>query len=208
MNSDFFIRCTCNFAIIVKRKTIFNENLFWTFSQRKTQVSIFFKEPSVEVDKRVETHTYTDFLAICGGLLGLFLGISLLSLIEIIYFATVRLFWIIQRPRPENIMSTPDIPLPENHNSDNRAVCYFLFILNEESKLIFMSLFADENTTLALLCDTNFFRGIHCEQQPSWCSVSRTEQKSTLKRKVIVFISDISQDKIHSITCIVFFFFI
>lgn len=42
----------------------------------------------------MERYTISDFLAICGGLLGLFLGISLLSIIDLIYFSTLRLFWI------------------------------------------------------------------------------------------------------------------
>ncbi|XP_031621760.1 pickpocket protein 28-like [Contarinia nasturtii] len=83
-------------------------------SQRQVHLSIFFKDSSVGVVERMETYTITDFLAICGGLLGIFLGISLLSLVEIIYFATLRLFWIIRRPRTENIETPPDIPLPEN----------------------------------------------------------------------------------------------
>jgi acid-sensing ion channel, other len=69
----------------------------------------------------METYTVTQFLAICGGLLGLFLGVSLLSLIEIIYFATLRLFWIIRQPRPQKIKKKPDIPFPEM--SKNRLVC-------------------------------------------------------------------------------------
>lgn len=41
--------------------------------------------------QRSEVYGYTDFLANCGGLLGLFLGFSILSIVEIIYFLTLRL---------------------------------------------------------------------------------------------------------------------
>lgn len=104
-----------------------------------TQVSIFFKDTFVEAEKRVETYTYTDFLALCGGLLGLFLGISLLSLVEIIYFATLRLFWIIRRPRPEHTeTSPPDISFPKKQDSDSGVVCDHLFhLINTTFDLIF-----------------------------------------------------------------------
>ena len=32
-------------------------------------------------------------MAICGGLLGLFLGATVLSIIEIVYYSSLRLFW-------------------------------------------------------------------------------------------------------------------
>lgn len=41
---------------------------------------------------RIELHTTSDFLANCGGLFGLFIGASLLSFIEIIYYSTFQYF--------------------------------------------------------------------------------------------------------------------
>jgi hypothetical protein len=35
----------------------------------------------------------TDFLANCGGLLGLFLGVSVISIVEIFYFCTIRIYF-------------------------------------------------------------------------------------------------------------------
>ena len=55
-----------------------------------------------ETYERVEKFTVIDFLAICGGMLGEFLGISVLSLVEIIYFITIRLFWAIWLWKYEN----------------------------------------------------------------------------------------------------------
>lgn len=52
---------------------------------------IFFKEAQFNTLKRSELYGPTDFLANCGGLLGLFMGVSLLSFVELVYFCSVRL---------------------------------------------------------------------------------------------------------------------
>lgn len=59
-------------------------------------MTIRFKGKNVDALRRTEVYTFTNFLAICGGLLGLFLGISALSIVEFIYYATLRLFLIIR----------------------------------------------------------------------------------------------------------------
>lgn len=41
--------------------------------------------------QRGELYGNASFIANCGGLLGLFTGFSILSLVEVIYFATLRL---------------------------------------------------------------------------------------------------------------------
>ncbi|XP_071443231.1 pickpocket protein 28-like [Hetaerina americana] len=56
------------------------------------KLSIFFKEWQFITSRRGELYGQTDFLANCGGLLGLFMGFSFLSLVEIVYFFTLRLF--------------------------------------------------------------------------------------------------------------------
>lgn len=58
---------------------------------QSSRISIFFKENQFITSKRSELYGQTDFLANCGGLLGLFMGVSLLSFVEIIYFCTLRL---------------------------------------------------------------------------------------------------------------------
>lgn len=55
------------------------------------RLSIFFKETQFITSKRSELYGQTDFLANCGGLLGLFMGVSILSIVEIIYYLTIRL---------------------------------------------------------------------------------------------------------------------
>ncbi|XP_073943360.1 pickpocket protein 28-like [Choristoneura fumiferana] len=57
-----------------------------------SKVEMYFKEPRFVSMRRSELFGLTDFLANCGGLLGLFLGFSFLSLIEIFYFCTLRLW--------------------------------------------------------------------------------------------------------------------
>lgn len=61
----------------------------------------------MKTEKRIELYTFVDFMAICGGLLGLCLGISLLSVIEIVYFSTLRLFWKIYRSRSIKVVRAP-----------------------------------------------------------------------------------------------------
>ncbi|KAH8375195.1 hypothetical protein KR200_002252 [Drosophila serrata] len=58
---------------------------------KMSRVSIFFKEAQFLTSRRSELYGTTDFLANCGGLLGLFMGVSMLSIVELIYFCTVRL---------------------------------------------------------------------------------------------------------------------
>ncbi|CAH2092889.1 unnamed protein product [Euphydryas editha] len=64
-----------------------------------TQVKIFFKEAQFIKVRRSELYGHTDFLANCGGLLGLFLGFSILSVVEILYFLTLRICCLLWRCR-------------------------------------------------------------------------------------------------------------
>lgn len=54
------------------------------------KIKIKFKESEFPAMKRSELYGLTDFIANCGGLLGLFMGVSILSFVEIIYFFTIR----------------------------------------------------------------------------------------------------------------------
>ncbi|XP_063703633.1 pickpocket protein 28-like [Culicoides brevitarsis] len=56
-----------------------------------TSFKIQFEESQFLSYKRIVPYEVPDFIANCGGLLGLFMGISILSLVEIIYFCTFRL---------------------------------------------------------------------------------------------------------------------
>ncbi|XP_068618051.1 pickpocket protein 28-like [Battus philenor] len=67
--------------------------------QKFTRVVIFFKEALVTTSLRSKLYDLTDLLATCGGLLGLFLGFSVLSLAEILYFLTLRICCTIWRKK-------------------------------------------------------------------------------------------------------------
>ena len=60
--------------------------------QVKVEVSLNFKFKDVDVVplRRYQQITFTDFLAQSGGMMGLFAGISALSIIELFYFLTLR----------------------------------------------------------------------------------------------------------------------
>jgi acid-sensing ion channel, other len=55
-------------------------------------VSLQFKFKNVDIVtlRRYESITFSEFLAQAGGMLGLFAGISALSIIEFVYFVTLR----------------------------------------------------------------------------------------------------------------------
>ncbi|KOB76548.1 Gonad-specific amiloride-sensitive sodium channel 1 [Operophtera brumata] len=55
-----------------------------------SKIEMYFKKPHFVSMRRSELFGLTDFLANIGGLLGVFLGFSFLSFIEILYFITLR----------------------------------------------------------------------------------------------------------------------
>ncbi|XP_055841901.1 degenerin-like protein asic-1 isoform X1 [Episyrphus balteatus] len=60
--------------------------------KRSTKITFKFDEDVFNALKLSELYTWTDFIANCGGILGFFIGISILSLMEIVYFFTLRLW--------------------------------------------------------------------------------------------------------------------
>ena len=56
-----------------------------------SRLRIFFIESKVITTKRSEIYSMNDFLSDCGGILGLFMGVSFVSVIELIYYFTLRL---------------------------------------------------------------------------------------------------------------------
>lgn len=66
---------------------------------------------------RSELFGLTDFLANCGGLLGVFLGFSFLSLVEIFYFFTLRY---ILKTDDSNIFLTYEIAVLWTEFQENR----------------------------------------------------------------------------------------
>jgi acid-sensing ion channel, other len=59
------------------------QSVFFYFSM--THFDIYFAMDEFVATKRSERYSWTDFLSNCGGFLGLLMGGSLLSLVEIFY---------------------------------------------------------------------------------------------------------------------------
>lgn len=59
--------------------------------QRFSRIFIAFKDEQFFSSRRGEVYTLIDFIANCGGILGLFMGVSILSIVEIFYFSTLRI---------------------------------------------------------------------------------------------------------------------
>lgn len=57
-----------------------------------SRLSIYFKESQFITSKRSELYGVTDFLANCGGIFGLFMGFSILSMVEMLYHFSLRLW--------------------------------------------------------------------------------------------------------------------
>ncbi|XP_012136271.1 pickpocket protein 28 isoform X2 [Megachile rotundata] len=62
------------------------------FTENMAVVHLFFVESQFTKYVKNELIGFTEFLSSTGGLLGLFMGFSFLSLVEVIYFATLRLW--------------------------------------------------------------------------------------------------------------------
>lgn len=77
-----------------------------------SRLSIFFKETQFITSKRSELYGLTDFLANCGGLLGLFMGISILSFVELFYFCSLRLICNLgmRKKKPSKIHAEHQLP--------------------------------------------------------------------------------------------------
>uniref|UniRef100_A0A182NA42 Pickpocket n=1 Tax=Anopheles dirus TaxID=7168 RepID=A0A182NA42_9DIPT len=72
-------------------------------------IEIYFKESHFITSKRSELYGLVDFLANCGGLLGLFMGVSILSLLEICYFITIRPFSLRRKKNITSIKRTNEV---------------------------------------------------------------------------------------------------
>ncbi|CAD0197339.1 unnamed protein product [Chrysodeixis includens] len=81
----------------IKEQSKINVNEYYFYDEEIysklnfSKLEMYFKKSRFVSMRRSELFGVTDFLANCGGLLGLFLGFSFLSLVEIFYFLTLRL---------------------------------------------------------------------------------------------------------------------
>lgn len=74
-------------------------NFRFVFRRQYARIIISFKENQFLASRRSELYGVIDFVANCGGLLGLFMGVSVLSIVEVLYFPTLRLGCNLRRRR-------------------------------------------------------------------------------------------------------------
>ncbi|XP_055610822.1 pickpocket protein 28-like [Uranotaenia lowii] len=79
-------------------------------------VYIFFKDTYFRSFSKGELFGFTDFLSNIGGLLGLFLGFSIISVAEVLYFLTLRPYFAKRRERKSQAAAAPVIP--RDHERD------------------------------------------------------------------------------------------
>ncbi|XP_039756677.1 pickpocket protein 28-like [Pararge aegeria] len=61
-------------------------------TSKVSNVIIFFKRPLFDIFKRCELYGTSDILASCGGLLGLFMGFSVINIVEIVYLCFLSVY--------------------------------------------------------------------------------------------------------------------
>jgi Amiloride-sensitive sodium channel len=80
----------CNMMKVFTRPTNASDFLLSCFSV--AEIGVVMRENEFIALRRSQLYGTTEFLANCGGLLGLFLGFSIVSILELVYFCTIRLF--------------------------------------------------------------------------------------------------------------------
>lgn len=87
----------------------------FVFSSSFSRLVVSFKDEEFSAFIRVERYTWNDILSNVGGLCSLFVGASLLSVMELLYYLTFRIFFTCrQRKDPEN----------ESDDNDQNRVIY------------------------------------------------------------------------------------
>lgn len=74
-------------------------------------MNVFFKTPGFVSKKRSELYTNTDVLANAGGLIGMFLGASLLSIVEVFYFCVLRFINLLRKNTETNVKNSGGVTL-------------------------------------------------------------------------------------------------
>jgi acid-sensing ion channel, other len=109
MNCDCLEECDLvkyNFEITSKNLKPTNDTLEDKDAFSEALLEFKFKDVDVLPLRRYQPFTFSDFLAQSGGMMGLFAGISALSIIELVYFMTMRWMtnlwrWIVNKLRNE-----------------------------------------------------------------------------------------------------------
>lgn len=103
------------FRIVIpnKRYSRFPRNfVFW----------LYFYNVPVKTLLQSEFYTFPEFLSVCGGLFGLFLGVSALSIIEFAYHFTLRLFWTIYHRNTNRIEPSSEQETDPQDESQKRTL--------------------------------------------------------------------------------------
>lgn len=87
------------------------------FSSTFSRIVVSFKDEDFNTFTRVEKYTWIDILSSVGGFCGLLVGASLLSVIELLYYFTLRIFFAL-RKRHESDGDAAD----NNHNDRDRVI--------------------------------------------------------------------------------------
>lgn len=85
---------------------------------KESRVYIAYEDYEVMTLKRRPLYSQADFLAACGGLLGLFLGLSALNIIQFIYSFTLRAFCAFRHLKSQNNV----VPLHSNGKIENNTI--------------------------------------------------------------------------------------
>ncbi len=74
-------------------KTMFKIQIY--FSEPVSAIHVMFAQNQFDVKKRSERFGFIDFISNCGGLMGLFMGISILSIAEIVHYLLYFIYQLI-----------------------------------------------------------------------------------------------------------------
>ncbi|XP_046741816.1 pickpocket protein 28-like [Diprion similis] len=111
-------KCADQARLIMELKLYDDENTTSLFNASQTEniavVHLYFVDSQFTAHVKNELFGFTELLSNTGGLLGLFMGFSFLSLVEIIYFITLRLWCRIYRRKSLSVQ-TPLQVMPPPH---------------------------------------------------------------------------------------------
>ncbi|XP_014277464.1 pickpocket protein 28 [Halyomorpha halys] len=116
-----------NFA---SESTVISEKDNTTKSYKESRISIFFKEMQFTTSRRSELFGVVDFMAHCGGLLGLCCGMSFLSILELIYYITFRIWGNIktknkeEKKKKEEEKETPETASAAADDAEKKGIAF------------------------------------------------------------------------------------
>ena len=129
MNATLNNKCNClpsctliNYDYDISQQDFKEKVTVKNASSKLTKLSISFEDPKVTTTERSELYGVNDFMANCGGVLGLFMGVSLLSIIELVYYFTLRLACNLGCRRKSSETANAVVELPDiNSNKLNQT---------------------------------------------------------------------------------------